>query len=144
MENSLKGLLMAAGIIITCVVISIGFYTAREARNTASLTMDYLSEFNRELSEEGLARYDGMEVTGSDIVNLIRRELGAEPAAQEAFLAVKVVTASSVNTYRNADSLKEIREYGNAKYINPAAVFTGSVGRDENDVINCISFVQKG
>ena len=32
MENSLKGLMLAAGIIITCIIISLGFYIAREAR----------------------------------------------------------------------------------------------------------------
>ena len=31
MENSLKGLMLAAGIIITCIIISFGFYMAREA-----------------------------------------------------------------------------------------------------------------
>ena len=36
MENSLKGLMLAAGIIITCIIISLGFYIAREARDTAS------------------------------------------------------------------------------------------------------------
>ena len=31
MENSLKGLILAAGTIITCVVISLAFYISREA-----------------------------------------------------------------------------------------------------------------
>ena len=36
MENSLKGLLLAAGTIITCIIISLGFYIAREAKDTAA------------------------------------------------------------------------------------------------------------
>lgn len=144
MENALKGLLMAAGIIVTCAIISIGFYTAREAKNTAAQTMDYLSDFNRELSEDGLMKYDGMEATGGDIINLIRRELGSVGNGESSFLAVKVDTGKSVNIYRDAEDLGEIREYGNKKYINPAAVFVGSVTRDENEVINCVSFVPKG
>ena len=34
MENSLKGLILAAGTIITCVVISLAFYISREAKPT--------------------------------------------------------------------------------------------------------------
>jgi hypothetical protein len=35
MENSLKGLILAAGTIITCVVITLAFYISREAKQTA-------------------------------------------------------------------------------------------------------------
>ena len=142
MENALKGLLMASGIIITCVIISIGFYTAREAKQTASQTAVYLSEFNRELSEEGLTRYDGMEVAGSDIINLIRRELGEYGQGESSYVAVTVITGNGEYTYRNTEYLEQIREYGSNRYIHPTAVFTGSVIRDGNDVITCVSFRQ--
>ena len=36
MENSLKGLMLAAGIIITCIIISLGFYIARELGRSIS------------------------------------------------------------------------------------------------------------
>lgn len=143
MENALKGLLMASGIIITCVIISIGFYTAREAKQSASQTAVYLSRFNQELSEEGLTRYDGMEVAGSDIINLIRRELGAYGQGESSEVSVTVITGKGEYTYRNIEYLEQIRNYGNDRYINPTAVFTGSVIRDGNDVITCVSFRQK-
>ncbi|MBO5197366.1 MAG: hypothetical protein J6B85_02425 [Lachnospiraceae bacterium] len=143
MENSLKGLMLASGIIITCVIISIGFYTAREAKNTASQAADYLAEFNKELSEEGLSRYDGAEVRGSDIINLIRRELGAYGKGESSDVSIKVKTGISEYVYRNGEYLAQLREYGNDRYINPMAAFAGEVLRDENDVITCISFSQR-
>lgn len=36
MENSLKALILAAGTVITCVVITLGFYLSKEAQSTAS------------------------------------------------------------------------------------------------------------
>ncbi len=46
MENSLKGLLLAAGTIITCVIIGLGFYIAREARDTAANGAGQISKLN--------------------------------------------------------------------------------------------------
>ena len=49
MDNSLKGLILAAGTIITCVVISLGFFIAREAKDTASNGANQINKLNSEL-----------------------------------------------------------------------------------------------
>ena len=49
MENSLKGLMLAAGIIITCIIISLGFYIAREASDTASSGTGQINELQQNL-----------------------------------------------------------------------------------------------
>ena len=36
MSNGLKGLTLAAGVIITCIVISIAFFVTREAKDIAA------------------------------------------------------------------------------------------------------------
>ena len=46
MENSLKGLLLAAGTIITCIIISLGFYIAREAKDTAATGAGQINALN--------------------------------------------------------------------------------------------------
>ena len=84
-----------------------------------------------------------MEVAGSDIINLIRRELGSYGQGESSEVSVIVITGKGEYTYRNIEYLEQIRSYGNDRYINPTAVFTGSVIRDGNDVITCVSFRQK-
>ena len=51
MENSLKGLMLAAGIIITCIIISLGFYIAREARDTASEGTGQINQLQAEFTD---------------------------------------------------------------------------------------------
>ena len=73
MENSLKGLMLAAGIIITCIIISLGFYIAREARDTASEGTGQINQLQAEFTDASKTMYDGTEVSGSEVLNVIRQ-----------------------------------------------------------------------
>ena len=73
MENSLKGLMLAAGIIITCIIISLGFYIAREARDTASEGTGQINQLQAEFTDASKTMYDGTEVAGSEVLNVIRK-----------------------------------------------------------------------
>ena len=71
MENSLKGLILAAGTIITCVVISLGFYISREAKDTATNGANQINKLNSEFVESDKDIYDGTTVSGSEDLNVI-------------------------------------------------------------------------
>ena len=68
MENSLKGLMLAAGIIITCIIISLGFYIAREARDTASEGTGQINQLQAEFTDASKTMYDGTEVSGNSVM----------------------------------------------------------------------------
>ena len=76
MENSLKGLILAAGIIITCEVVSLGFIIAREAKDTASNGVEQINMLNAEFAEGDKMLYDGVTVSGSEVLNVIRKYEG--------------------------------------------------------------------
>ena len=90
MENSLKGLLLAAGTIITCIVISLGFFIAREARDTAADGAGQISKLNAEFNESDKVMYDGLKVSGSEVINVINK-------FRNNTLAIKVVTKKKSN-----------------------------------------------
>ena len=92
MENSLKGLMMAAGIIITCIIISLGFYIAREASDTASSGTGQINELQAEFADTSKMMYDNTEVSGSEVINVIRK-FGDE------MLGVKVQTKKNTSYY---------------------------------------------
>ena len=73
MENSLKGLILAAGTIITCVVISLGFFISREAKDTAANGANQINRLNAEFLESDKTIYDGATVSGSEVINVIKR-----------------------------------------------------------------------
>lgn len=155
MENSLKGLLLAAGTIITCIVISLGFFIAREARDTAADGAGQISKLNAEFNESDKVMYEGLRVSGSEVVNVINKFSNHS-------MAVLVETNKSRNFYHyileesrdesgelapmlgaksNLD-IKTAQSPENSGYINPNAQFLGDVVRDVNHVIIGIIFTQ--
>ena len=148
MENSLKGLILAAGVIITCVVVGLGFYIAREAKDTASAGAGEISSLNSEFSENDKTIYDGMTVSGNEVLNAIRKFDGDS-------ISIKVITNKSTSYYINKldtnDSnlgeksdlkVANAKNAGSTYYINPNGRFDGEVLRDGNNTIIGIKFTQ--
>lgn len=148
MENSLKGLILAAGTIITCVVISLGFFISREAKDTAANGANQINKLNAEFLESDKTIYDGATVSGSEVINVIKRFANEK-------IAIYVKTNKSSNFYgytlnmqngnitgESSSSISNTYNEENSAYINPYANFKGMLIRDENDVITGISFTQ--
>lgn len=147
MENSLKGLLLAAGTIITCIVISLGFFIAREARDTAADGAGQISKLNAEFNESDKVMYDGLKVSGSEVINVINKFHNT--------LSIKVITKKG-SWYYNLDLIENDTALGkesstkvknaqspeNDNYINPNAQFIGDIVRDTNNTIIGIIFTQ--
>ncbi len=149
MENSLKGLMLAAGIIITCIIISLGFYIAREARDTASSGTGQINQLQAEFSDTSKTMYDGTEVSGSEVINVIRK-------FSEDTVGIKVITSKTSVYYgyhftenngtlgeKSNANYKSAQDATNINYINPTGRFAGSVVRDANSVITGLVFTQQ-
>lgn len=149
MENSLKGLMLAAGIIITCIIISLGFYIAREASDTASSGTGQINELQAEFADTSKTMYENTEVSGSEVINVIRK-------FSDEMIGVKVQTKKNTRYYiyqfndtdgslKNASTLdyKSAQNATSANYINPTGRFLGAVIRDANGTITGLSFVQQ-
>lgn len=149
MENSLKGLTLAAGIIITCIIISLGFYVAREARDTAVAGTGQINALQAEFTETAKTMYDGTSVSGSEVLNVIRKF-----AKDTMGILVQTKKDSTYYHYRfdveNGNLLEAVKaDYKMAqnvtdkKYINPTARFSGTIIRDVNGTITGLMFVQE-
>lgn len=149
MDNSLKGLILAAGVIITCLVVGIGFYISREASAAATNGTGQISRMNKEVAESDKVMYDGLNVTGSEVINAINKYKSED-------ISVKVTTKKSVVYYNrlltnndkelggeSSASVKNTQIITSPYYINQKAQFTGEILRDVNDTIIGISFVQQ-
>lgn len=149
MENSLKGLVLAAGTIITCIVISLGFYIAREARDTAASGAGQINKLNAEFSDTSKTMYEGTEVSGSEVVNVIRKY-------QDEAVGI-LVTTNKTSTYyvyqfdvssgelkgKSTEDYKEAQNELSESYINPNGRFEGGVVRDSNGTVTGMTFTQK-
>ena len=148
MENSLKGLILAAGTIITCVVISLGFFISREAKDTASNGANQINKLNSEFVESDKVIYDGATVSGSEVLNVIKKF-----SDEKIGILVKTNKSDTYYGYRFSESSGEISneagsdyqaalESDGVHYINPYVNFVGKLVRDKNDVITGIIFEQ--
>lgn len=148
MDNSLKGLILAAGTIITCIVISLGFYISREARDTAASGAGQISKLNAEFNESDKVMYDGLSVSGSEVVNVINKFKNGD-------ISIQVNTKKSSTYYVNVLDDKQTEIIGSSSasvktaqnsqsntYINPNGQFLGSIIRDVNYTIIGIIFSQ--
>lgn len=148
MDNSLKGLLLAAGTIITCLVVGLGFYIAREAKNTAANGASQLSKLNAEFNENDKAIYDGLRVSGSEIINVIQKfeksELGILVKTKKSTVCYGYLLDEAKKALKEKSSakVKDAKETTNQAYINPNAQFDAQVIRDENETIIGLSFIQ--
>lgn len=148
MDNSLKGLILAAGTIITCIVIGLGFYIAREARDTASSGAGQISKLNAEFNESDKVMYDGLDVSGSEVVNLINKyrdddiSIKVKTKKTTVYYGKYLTNSDTVLGSESSASVKDAQKSTSDYFINQNAQFTGEVLRDSNDTIIGISFIQ--
>lgn len=143
MSNATKFLLLAFGLMLTCLLVVYSNMVFKTGLETSNTVMGKLDEFSKALAESDVTMYDGYEVCGSDVVNFIKKHLGSYDATEKAIVYVRVDTTVSSMTYQNGASIPEIQDFSSSLYIKPVARFVCSVKRDENDVIIGINFAQR-
>ena len=70
MENSLKMLTIAAGIFITCVIISFSILVMHEGMSLGSAFVNSLNEKEKDYREHNIAKYDSEILTGAEVINI--------------------------------------------------------------------------
>lgn len=135
MDNALKGLVLAAGVVLTCMILGLGFYIAREAKATASVSANRLTQYRAQLEEGSLLNYDGLTVSGNEVVNLTKRLVGSYSEGKEAPIIVTIRTKKSSWIYRNRTNTSKLRDSTSERYIPPQSEFVVHIGQDDNDVI---------
>ncbi len=132
MENSLKGLILASGVVITCIIVSLGFFIAREAKNAANNGLSQISEIA--MSDDVMMKlYDGLRVSGKEVLEVVDK-YGTELI--DGSLVIQVITGRTEGERHKIMFDTELadtaaaRDYSNADYINPNGTFDGSVTTD--------------
>ncbi|MDF2589601.1 MAG: hypothetical protein K0S41_3442 [Anaerocolumna sp.] len=139
MDNSLKGLILAAGVIITCLVIGLGFFISREAKNTSNNGAGQISSMNTEYQDMDLVIYDGLLVSGKEVQELIKK------TDYTTTTGLQILVKTGLNTTGKSYSATptSFPARGNNDYINPTAQFSGLIERDANNIISKITFTQQ-
>lgn len=148
MDSSIKGLLLGVACMIGALVASLGFFVSREASAATNNAVSQISKLNKEFADSDKTMYDGLPVSGSEVVNTINKFKAEE-------ISIKVITKKSTTYYNRllTDDDKELGGVSNAlikdtqvisskTFINQKATFTGEVIRDINNTPIAIAFTQ--
>ncbi|MGB4661314.1 MAG: hypothetical protein WBI07_19230 [Mobilitalea sp.] len=143
MTDALKLILLAVAAFITCIVVFVSIRAMDTAREISGSAISQIASMNEDIKDGDLLKYDDTEVTGSDVVNCIRKYLGDYTAPATAPISVYVKTTSTEHTYNNSSYNTNIKNFTDTRYIKPTAVFAGDIIKNANNVIVSIVFKQQ-
>lgn len=164
MESAKRALLFAAGLFLTIALIVmfvVMFVSAQDASKTAQ---NSFSDIQTELSATQFTIYDNTNVSGSQVVNALRKfyskdqfgvivrtgkdlkgsTLGTLYTKQENIDAKFHQLFPITGLYSNhSASITQVSDETANAYVNPSGKFKASIIYDENNVVRLIIFEQK-
>jgi hypothetical protein len=142
LTEAVKILTFAAAVIITCILVWLGFEAANSAKVISNSAVEQMTELNNEIKDNDIKMYEDSEVEGSIVVNVIKKYLGGYADGETAPIYIYVKTNTSEHTYVNGHDLPEIKNFASVSYIKPTAVFSGDIVENENNIIIGVTFTQ--
>lgn len=148
MENATKAILLGAGIVITLVLVSLGFLLLNGATGTVDTQLTDMESQKQQALEQKYTKYDDKTVNGSEVLNALKEFKDDE-------ICLRVITNRGTTDYYytlgtnnvlgtgGTNDLGPTKEKTGDKYINPSAKFEAEVRRDANDTITGIVFDQQ-
>lgn len=126
------------GLVIAALIVSVGFFIYNNQKETSNAVVEQTNRINNQLQEAEWTQYNGTEVTGSEVINVIKRfqeadtYVSVDNGGGEVFYiyADRALTTKKTSE-EEAELLKAAKTRGNAAYINPNTRFVGVVDRDE-------------
>lgn len=152
-ENVLGFIKWAAGIVITLAIISIAFIVFNTAKEGTMKGKNKIEAMNAQILDSDMTIYDDAEVSGSEVVNVIKK-------FNKDYLGIKVTTGKNAGgTWYGYDATISTSDVGTIGskttssittaidetsnlYINPNGRFMGKVYRDTNGAVVALVFSQ--
>lgn len=133
METSLKGLVLAAEIFITCVLISFSLLLMREGKNLGNTFLKELKEEERLYGENKWTRYEGSIISGAELINVIKRYQKVLKISVDNLIRPEVYSKENLFLIAHNDEFS-------LSYIEPFDDYIGEVLRKRNGEIGELSF----
>lgn len=165
MSHGLKLLLIAAGAIVTCIVVVVGFQLTKSGKNDTNKASEQYTSVMSGYDEVQLTCYEDQTVSGSEVVSFIKDNASSLINSQIEQIIVNTnsgkqtynvssavpspTPASGIGSqnYTTVEMLKstvnKFQEYTTANcYINPTGKFLCTIKRNDNNMITIITFDQ--
>ena len=134
-----QAMLMAAGVLVAVVVISILFVQFQQANQMSGIVGENMTDMTDDIKNSDIMQYDGLEVTGADVVNFYKKHLGDYTSGETGPFAVVIGGTS----YQNGASVSSLRDSSSSAYVKPTARYKCTVTKNANGVITKVTFTKK-
>ena len=136
-EIAPRALLLAAGVVLTVVLISVMVSQFKSAEEMINVSSAVINEKTQDLKDSELTGIDGLEVNGSDVVNVCRKQLGNG-------INVTLKNGSKSVTYSDSSDISKLKDYESGEYVKPSTKWKCRLVKNKNGIITEIIFTKKG
>ena len=136
-EIAPRALLLAAGVVLTVVLISLMLTQFKSAEDMVNISSSLINEKTEELKYADLIEIDGMEVNGSDVVNICRKHL-------DKGIKITLKNGEKSKTYSEKSQISKLKDYESTEYVKPSTKWKCGVVTNKNGIISEIIFTRKG
>lgn len=136
-EIGVKGLILAVTVIIAVILSALALYMANTSKSTINSGTTQYTQLTSEYSEIDSTMYDGLDVSGAKIVELIKKL-----AQTSASYSITVVTLEGSSVTYSATAQYSDPGATAANHINETGTFRGEVTKNANGMVTLITFTQ--
>ena len=153
-----KGIVVGVALFLLVAVLTIVIFAFNIGQDASKASTQELNTITTDMNEQKYLVYDGMEMSGSQVMNSIKK---LENDGKGNKIAVQVKTGANTsgvwyyNTFTGSNGSGTLTPGGGEQnltkaydtnnqlnYINPSGKFVGKVLRDNNNTIRAIIFTQ--
>ena len=136
-EIAPRALLLAAGVVLTVVLISVMIVQFKSAQSMVNISNEMISERTEELKNSELEEIDGTLVSGSDVINVCKKQL-------KNGITITLKNGSVTKSYTGEDDIYKLKDYDSPEYVKPSTKWKCRVDVNRNGIVTEIIFTRKG
>ena len=133
-----QALLLAAGVILSVVLISIMVTQFEQARQMSDIVTDNMISAAEDLKNSSIAQYDGLRVSGAEVRNFYKVHLTA--AGAENFEKMTVDNGETTRAYTKSGDFSLMTDRNGSAYVAPTDVYLCSIEINANGIITNVLF----
>ena len=109
-EIAPRALLMAAAVMLSVLLISIMISQYNSAREVVNSSSDVMSRKAEEIRNSDIMQYDGLTVTGEDVINFMKKNLGEDAEMYGQLTVTLKGVSGNTLSYSDTESVSSLTD----------------------------------
>lgn len=133
-----QALMMAAGVIVSVVLISIMVNQLDTAKTMARTVGQSISRATNQLALSEIMQYDGMKVSGAEVRNFFK--LHMRKSGADGLESLTIDNSFTRETYEDSSMYDKLTDERGYTYVDPMDVYKCIVCQNDNGIITEVIF----